>query len=207
MYDVIALGELLIDFTSSAPSGQGNPQFEANPGGAPCNVLAMLAHLGRRAAFVGKVGDDLFGRMLKGSIAETGIDGCTAGTYFGVKFFSQFEQFVESFPRTHSVTAGYDDRRAFQVVFCLFYVTVDHLYYIIRFRNKFSYVVFYHFAFIICVQDFFLHHTFANGSHLGTVFGVDDGGNDVTAECRTDLIQQVFVSDTCSFIFMRTDFQ
>ena len=74
MYDVIALGELLIDFTSSAPSGQGNPQFEANPGGAPCNVLAMLAHLGRRAAFVGKVGDDLFGWMLKGSIAETGID-------------------------------------------------------------------------------------------------------------------------------------
>lgn len=74
MYDVIALGELLIDFTSSAPSGQGNPQFEANPGGAPCNVLAMLARLGRRAAFVGKVGDDLFGWMLKGSIAETGID-------------------------------------------------------------------------------------------------------------------------------------
>ncbi len=74
MYDVIALGELLIDFTSSAPSGQGNPQFEANPGGAPCNVLAMLARLGRRAAFVGKVGDDLFGRMLKGSIEETGID-------------------------------------------------------------------------------------------------------------------------------------
>ena len=74
MYDVIALGELLIDFTSSAPSGQGNPQFEANPGGAPCNVLAMLARLGRRAAFVGKVWDDLFGRMLKGSIVETGID-------------------------------------------------------------------------------------------------------------------------------------
>ena len=74
MYDVIALGELLIDFTSSAPSGQGNPQFEANPGGAPCNVLAMLARLGRRAAFVGKVGDDLFGRMLKGSIVEAGID-------------------------------------------------------------------------------------------------------------------------------------
>ncbi len=74
MYDVIALGELLIDFTSSAPSSQGNTLFEANPGGAPCNVLAMLARLGRRAAFVGKVGDDLFGRMLKGSIVETGID-------------------------------------------------------------------------------------------------------------------------------------
>lgn len=73
MYEVIALGELLIDFTASAPSGQGNPQFEANPGGAPCNVLAMLARLGRRTAFVGKVGDDLFGRMLKNAIQEAGI--------------------------------------------------------------------------------------------------------------------------------------
>ena len=74
MFDVTALGELLIDFTPGGASGQGNPLFEANPGGAPCNVLAMLARLGRRTTFVGKVGDDLFGRMLKGSIAETGID-------------------------------------------------------------------------------------------------------------------------------------
>lgn len=73
MYEVIALGELLIDFTASAPSGQGNPQFEANPGGAPCNVLAMLARLGRRTAFVGKVGEDIFGRMLKTAIEEAGI--------------------------------------------------------------------------------------------------------------------------------------
>lgn len=74
MYDVIALGELLIDFTANGESGQGNPLFEANPGGAPCNVLAMLARLGRRTAFVGKVGDDLFGRMLKSTIQEVGID-------------------------------------------------------------------------------------------------------------------------------------
>ena len=73
MYEVIALGELLIDFTASAPSGQGNPQFEANPGGAPCIVLAMLARLGRRTAFVGKVGEDIFGRMLKTAIEEAGI--------------------------------------------------------------------------------------------------------------------------------------
>ena len=72
--DVIALGELLIDFTGSGSSGQGNPLFEANPGGAPCNVLAMLAKLGRRTAFVGKVGDDLFGRMLREAIREEGID-------------------------------------------------------------------------------------------------------------------------------------
>ena len=50
MYDVIALGELLIDFTGSGANGRENPLFEANPGGAPCNVLAMLVRLGRRAA-------------------------------------------------------------------------------------------------------------------------------------------------------------
>ena len=46
-------------------SGQGNPIFEANPGGAPCNVLAMLNKLGRSTAFIGKVGDDIFGKKLK----------------------------------------------------------------------------------------------------------------------------------------------
>ena len=74
MYDVVALGELLIDFTANGKSGQGNPLFEANPGGAPCNVLAMLAKLGRRCAFVGKVGQDMFGRRLKDTIEEVGID-------------------------------------------------------------------------------------------------------------------------------------
>ena len=55
-YDVVALGELLIDFTDNGLSGQGNPVFEANPGGAPCNVLAMLQKLGKKTAFIGKVG-------------------------------------------------------------------------------------------------------------------------------------------------------
>lgn len=73
-FDVVALGELLIDFTENGVSGQGNPLFEANPGGAPCNVLAMLAKLGDRTAFVGKVGDDFFGKQLKGVIEEVGID-------------------------------------------------------------------------------------------------------------------------------------
>lgn len=73
-YDVTALGELLIDFTESGVSGQGNPLLEANPGGAPCNLLAMLAKLGHRAAFLGKVGDDAFGRMLRERAAGAGID-------------------------------------------------------------------------------------------------------------------------------------
>ena len=55
-YDVTALGELLIDFTENGTSAQGNPLFEANPGGAPCNVLAMLTKLGHKTAFIGKVG-------------------------------------------------------------------------------------------------------------------------------------------------------
>ena len=68
-FDVAALGELLIDFTDNGLSGQGNTLFEANPGGAPCNVLAMLKKLGRSCAFAGKVGDDLFGHQLRG-VAE-----------------------------------------------------------------------------------------------------------------------------------------
>lgn len=73
-YDVVALGELLIDFTENGESNQGNPLFEANPGGAPCNVLAMLATLGHKTAFIGKVGKDFFGEQLKRAITEVGID-------------------------------------------------------------------------------------------------------------------------------------
>ena len=72
-FDVTALGELLIDFTENGLSGQGNTLFEANPGGAPCNVLAMLKKLGRSCAFVGKVGDDMFGHLLHGVAVEAGI--------------------------------------------------------------------------------------------------------------------------------------
>lgn len=74
MFDVVALGELLIDFTQNGLSQQGNGLFEANPGGAPCNVLAMLTKLGKKTAFIGKVGDDFFGRMLAETINEVGID-------------------------------------------------------------------------------------------------------------------------------------
>lgn len=72
-YDVVALGELLIDFTQNGLSGQGNALFEANPGGAPCNVLAMLNRLGKKTSFIGKVGNDQFGLMLKATLEELGI--------------------------------------------------------------------------------------------------------------------------------------
>lgn len=72
-FDVVALGELLVDFTENELSAQANPMFEANPGGAPCNVLAMLQRLGRQTAFIGKVGADSFGEMLRRVVSEQGI--------------------------------------------------------------------------------------------------------------------------------------
>ena len=73
-YDVIALGELLIDFTMNGQSEQGNNMFEACPGGAPCNVLALLNKMGKKTAFIGKVGKDQFGTLLRDTITEAGID-------------------------------------------------------------------------------------------------------------------------------------
>lgn len=73
-FDVTTLGELLIDFTSNGTSEQGNPLFEANPGGAPCNVLAMATKMGKKTSFIGKVGDDFFGKQLKGALDELGIN-------------------------------------------------------------------------------------------------------------------------------------
>lgn len=80
MYDVTAIGELLIDFVQHGKSEQGNDLFEANPGGAPCNMLAMLQKLGYRTAFLGKVGDDAFGKMLGNVIREAGV--CTDGLVY-----------------------------------------------------------------------------------------------------------------------------
>lgn len=73
-YDVIALGELLIDFTMNGQSEQGNNMFETCPGGAPCNVLALLNKMGKKTAFIGKVGKDQFGTLLRDTITEAGID-------------------------------------------------------------------------------------------------------------------------------------
>lgn len=72
-YEVVALGELLIDLTQNGFSEQGNPILEANPGGAPCNVLALLQKLGHSTAFIGKVGCDGFGAQLEKALVETGI--------------------------------------------------------------------------------------------------------------------------------------
>ncbi len=94
-YDVVALGEVLIDFTQNGISEQGNPIYEANPGGAPCNVLSMLSRLNRKTAFIGKVGQDIFGKRLGQVLRECGID--TAGLVTDQNVRTTLA-FVESLP-------------------------------------------------------------------------------------------------------------
>ena len=93
--DVVALGELLIDFTENGTSAQGNPVMEANPGGAPCNVLAMLTKLGHSTAFIGKVGNDMFGVQLRDALEEVGIG--TEGLVMDDKIHTTLA-FVHTFP-------------------------------------------------------------------------------------------------------------
>ncbi|KMZ53447.1 carbohydrate kinase family protein [Dorea sp. D27] len=95
IYDVTALGEMLIDFTLNGQSSQGNNMFEACPGGAPCNVLAMLNKLGKKTAFIGKVGQDQFGRLLKDTIDGLGIE--TKGLILDEQIHTTLA-FVHTFP-------------------------------------------------------------------------------------------------------------
>ena len=74
MFDVTALGELLIDFAPHSTNDAGYPVLSANPGGAPGNFLAALNKYGCATAMIGKVGDDMFGRLLLGTLKEAGIE-------------------------------------------------------------------------------------------------------------------------------------
>lgn len=91
-FDVVALGELLVDFTSGSRSPAGMRLFEQNPGGAPANVLCALAKLGMKTAFVGKVGSDMHGQFLRDTLQETGVD--TKGLKLDPAFFTTLA-FVE----------------------------------------------------------------------------------------------------------------
>ena len=74
MYDVVALGELLIDFTTQATDPDGYPTMAAHPGGAPASFLAAVAQFGGKAALLGKVGTDTFGKLLTGTLRKAGIE-------------------------------------------------------------------------------------------------------------------------------------
>lgn len=74
MVDLVSLGEVLIDFTPAGSSARGNPLFERNPGGGPANMACAVARLGGRVAFIGQVGNDVFGRSLKNILEGNGVD-------------------------------------------------------------------------------------------------------------------------------------
>ena len=74
MIDITAVGEILIDLTQSGVNSLGVPVFDANPGGAPANLAVAAARLGANAAFIGKVGADSFGALLKNTLAENKVD-------------------------------------------------------------------------------------------------------------------------------------
>lgn len=85
-YDVVALGELLIDFTMTQRDEQGYPTMQAHPGGAPANFLAALSKYGASTAMIGKVGQDAFGELLKGTLEEIGVD--TTGVILDPEVFT-----------------------------------------------------------------------------------------------------------------------
>lgn len=102
MIDVVALGELLIDFAAKSTDAAGYPTMAANPGGAPGNFLAALNAYGRKTAFLGKVGDDTFGHLLLGTLSRAGIE--TKGILVDDHFFTTlaFVTFDESGDRSFS---------------------------------------------------------------------------------------------------------
>ncbi len=90
MYDVVALGELLIDFAAVSSDGEGYPTVAAHPGGAPANFLAAVNRFGGKTAMIGKVGNDTFGRLLLGTLEKCGTDisGCALRTSFSQRSHS-----------------------------------------------------------------------------------------------------------------------
>ena len=93
--DVVALGELLIDFACLQTDADGYPTMAAHPGGAPANFLAALTKFGAKTALLGKVGTDAFGKMLTSTLEKSGID--TSGIvatddYFTTLAFVTFDE-------------------------------------------------------------------------------------------------------------------
>lgn len=86
MYDITALGEILIDFTYQGIGQNGQKMFAQNPGGAPANALTAAARLGARTAFIGKAGTDMHGYFLKDILDQEGID--TSGFILDSRYFT-----------------------------------------------------------------------------------------------------------------------
>ena len=84
MFDLAAIGEILIDFTMSRQQ-EGPPLFTPNPGGAPANVACALAKWGRKSAFIGKVGPDAFGALCRSALQDAGVEDVSIRLYPGAR--------------------------------------------------------------------------------------------------------------------------
>ena len=118
MYDVVALGELLIDFAAISEDADGYPTLAAHPGGAPANFLAAINRFGGKTAFIGKVGDDTFGHLLIDTLSQSGID--TKGTVLTEDYFTTlaFVTFDEKGDRRFAFSRkpGADTRLSFEEI-------------------------------------------------------------------------------------------
>ena len=114
--DVVALGELLIDFATITKDEDGYPTMAAHPGGAPANFLAALTKFGCKTALLGKVGNDAFGKLLIGTLAKAGIE--TSGLIVAEDVFTTlaFVTFDDSGDRSFSFARkpGADTRMAYE---------------------------------------------------------------------------------------------
>ena len=118
MYDIIALGELLIDFAAVGTDAEGYPTMAAHPGGAPANYLAAVNKFGGKTALIGKVGNDSFGNLLLGTLKNSGID--TAGMKQSDEFFTTlaFVSFDEHGDRSFAFSRkpGADTQLSFEEI-------------------------------------------------------------------------------------------
>ena len=131
----------------------------------------------------------------------------TGSTYLTMEEMSQFEELVEAFLASYTITASYDDGRTLQVVLGSLYVVVEYLYYEVLSRNILAYLRVNYFLLALTLVDALLHHARADCSHLWTVVWVYDGSHDVTTEGRTNLIEQTLIVLTTLLIVVITDFK
>ena len=138
-------------------------------------------------------------------VYPAGINGSTATANLTMENLGKLEELVETFLRAYSVTACNNDGSTLEVVLGSLYVVVEYLYYVCLGRNILRYLGINNLTLCLALVDGLLHNTRTNGSHLWTVVGIDNCGNDVTTEGRTNLIEQILVGLARLLVLVRAN--
>lgn len=136
-----------------------------------------------------------------------GIHRCAGCSHLAAEHFGQFVQQREVLLATHAITSGNDHRRSLDVDLALFHFAFDDAYDEIGVRSVFLVIHLFDDSFARGLGDLFFHHALAYGSHLRTAVRVDDRCDDVAAESRTNLVEQVFIDFAALVIGVRADFE